>query len=161
MHLISHHVDGPAWKYSTGHHRNEEWDGSIGADPWSQWPQEHHVDLWQLHPAVPQSRAAGQAQLWTQHPGAPHASEEEPATEACFTAEDQHSRFDWCKLYRQVVENDLPHCLFFVQHNLLALLRQLNGLQQGQNKTNNENVACFSLNWYHFAVCSCNTRLNY
>lgn len=123
-------ADGPTWKHPLGHFGHQERHGRLRARPGSQWPTKHHADIRQLNSTVPQD-GTGQAQLWPEHTGVPHDSEEEPTTEARLAAKDHHPRLDWRKLYWQMVEDDLPNCLFLLQHCLLALLCQLKEKKKG------------------------------
>lgn len=132
-------ADGPTWKHPFGHLRHQERHGCFWAGSGSQWPTKYHADIWQLNSTVSQSRA-GQAQLWPKCSWAPHDSKEEPSKETCFAAKDHHPRLDWCKLYWQMVKDDLPNCLFILQRCLLALLcklkRKTKDITEGKNKQN-------------------------
>jgi len=126
-------ADGHTWKHPFGHPGYQEWHGCYRACSGSQWPTKYHVNIWQFYSTVPQSRA-GKAQLWPKHTD---DSKEEPTTEAGFTIKNHYPRTDWCKLYWQMVKDDLPNSFFLLQHNLLALLCQLkrkNGLEWGQEQ---------------------------
>ena len=155
-------ADGSTWKHPLGHPGHQEWHGRFRAGSGSQWPTKYHADIRQLDSAVPQSRT-GQAQLWPKHTGVPHESEEEPTTEARLTAKDHHPRLDWCKLYWQMVKDDLPNCLFLLQHCLLALLCQLKGKRTSVGARTNSKICCSFLVciWFvSFCMWSCNTGLN-
>lgn len=135
-------ADGPTWKHPVGHLRHQEWHGCFRAGSGSQWPSKYHADIWQLNSTVPQGRA-GQAQLWPKCAWAPHDSKEEPSKEARFAAKDHHPRLDWCKLYWQMVKDDLPNCLFFLQHYLLALLCELKKNKKDITEGKNKHKVCF------------------
>lgn len=139
--------DGHTWKHLVGHPRHQERHGSFRAGFGSERPTEYHADIRQLYSAVPQS-GPGQAQLWPKCAGAPHDSKEEPTTEARFTAKDHHPRLDWCKLYWQMVEDDLPNGLFLFQRCLLALLCQLKEKKRTSMRARTNSKICCS-----FLVC--------
>lgn len=140
-------ADGPTWKHSFEHPGHQERHGCVRAGSGSQRPTEHHADVRQLHSAV-SKRRTGQAQLWPQHTGVPHDAKEESATKTRFAAKDHDSRFDWRELNRQMVEDDLPNRLFFLQHCLLALLCQLKDADKHIREARTHSIICCS-----FVVC--------
>lgn len=133
-------ADGATWKHPPGNPGHQKWHGCHRAGPGSQRPAKHDAEIRQLNSAVSQS-GTGEAQLWPKHAGVPHESKEEPATEACLAAKNHHPRLDWRKLHWQMVTDDLPNRIFFLQCSLLALLCQI---KKGHREARTNSKICCS-----------------